>query len=529
MPVSSDPFWSPLRTPIFRMLWIASFASNVGTLMQSVGASWLMTSLSPSMTPLVQTAVNLPTFLLALPAGALADVLDRRKLLLVTQLWMLLVATLLGCLTISGIMTPWLLLGFTFVLGLGAALNGPAWQAIIPELVPRGELASAVALNSAGFNLARAVGPAMGGLVVALAGPGFTFLLNAASFLGVLYVLFRWERKPEPSVLPAERVWGAMAAGLRYVQHSPPIQAVLLRSGTFVLSASALWALLPLIARYELGLGPSGYGILLGCLGAGAVLGATLMPRLKLLLSLDLTLILAPALYGLGMSVPAWTANFWAVCGGMLGAGVGWLVFLSHCSTAIQVSVPAWVRGRALAVNLLAVFGSLALGSAAWGGIAQRWGLPTALWIACLSLFGILALTFRFRIPSGEGLDLAPARHWEDPVLVHDVPMEQGPVFVFVEYRIDPAESEAFARAMAPMRRIRLRDGAIRWSLFKDTADPGRMVESFVVESWIEHLRQHERVTVSDRAVEERAQAFHQGPNPPAVSHFIAEPPPTRA
>ncbi|MBO9540111.1 MFS transporter [bacterium] len=529
MSASPEPFWSPLRQPIFRLLWIASFASNVGTLMQSVGASWLMTSLSPSMTALVQTAVNLPIFLLALPAGALADVLDRRKLLLVTQLWMLLVATALGLMTVAGHMNAWLLLGFTFVLGLGSALNAPAWQAIIPELVPRDQLAPAVALNSAGFNLARAVGPALGGLVVALAGPGFTFLLNAASFLGVLYVLFRWQRQPEPSVLPAERVWGAMTAGLRYVRYAPSLQAVLLRSGSFVLMASALWALLPLIARYELGLGPSGYGILLGCLGAGAVLGAALMPRLQRLIPRDLTLVLAPAIYGLGMSVPAWTVNFWAVCAGLLGAGVGWLVFLAQCNTAIQVTVPAWVRGRALAVNMLAVFGSLAVGSAAWGAIAERWGLPPALWASSIGLFVFLALTYRFEIPSGEGLDLAPGRHWETPVLVQDVPFEHGPVFVFVEYRIDPAESEAFGRAMAPMRQIRLRDGAIRWNLFKDTADPGRMVESFVVESWIEHLRQHERVTVSDRAIEARAQAFHQGPLPPVVSHFIAESPPTRA
>lgn len=526
---STDPFWSPLRHGLFRMLWIASFASNVGALMQSVGASWLMTSLSPSLTPLVQTAVNLPTFLLALPAGALADVLDRRKLLLVTQCWMLAVATLLGVVTVAGGMTAWLLLGFTFALGLGAALNGPAWQAIIPELVPRHDLGPAVALNSAGFNLARAVGPALGGVVVAIAGPGFTFLLNAASFVGVLYVLFSWERRPEPSVLPAERVWSAMATGLRYVRHSPAIQAVLLRNGTFVLGASALWALLPLIARYELGLGPSGYGILLGCIGSGAVLGAAVMPRLKRGLSQATTLLLAPALYAVGMSVPAWTTNFWAVCAGMVASGVGWLVFLSQCNTAIQVSVPAWVRGRALAVNLLAVFGGLALGSAGWGWAAERFGLQPALALASLAVVVLVALTHRAAIPTGEGVDLEPARHWEQPAVSHEVAFEQGPVFVFVEYRIAPDEARAFAEAMADLRRIRLRDGAIRWNLFKDTADPGRMVESFVLESWVEHLRQHERVTVSDRAVEDRAKAFHRGPRPPVVSHFIAEPPPSRA
>src|SRR4051794_8791099 len=281
--------WSPLRHPVFRSVWTASVASNTGTWMQSVGAAWLMTSLTPSplLVALMQTATSLPVFLVGLPAGALADVVDRRKLLLVTEAWMLLTALALGLLTLAGLISAWTLLVFTFVLGLGAALNGPAWQAIIPELVERQELQSAVALNSAGFNLARALGPALGGLVVAIAGPAAVFLLNAGSFLGVLAAIFRWRPSQVPSDAPPEDMLGATTAGMRYVRHAPALQAVLVRIGIFVLGASALWALLPVMARHELGLDATGYGIVLGSLGFGAVGGALLLPRLRRSLSID--------------------------------------------------------------------------------------------------------------------------------------------------------------------------------------------------------------------------------------------------
>ena len=275
--------WVPLRRALFRALWIAAVASNVGTWIQDVSATWLMTSLasSPLMVALVQTASTLPIFLLALPAGALADIVDRRRLLLVTQSWMLLAAAALGVLTIAGATTPWGLLVLTFILGLGAAMNAPAWQAIIPELVPHVELPAAVALNSVGFNLARAVGPALGGLVVGAIGSGAAFLLNAASFLCVVGVLYGWRRAPRTSVLPAERVLGAIRAGVRYVRYAPALRAVFVRVAAVVVSASALWALLPVIARRELGLSSAGYGLLLGCFGAGAVAGATLLPAAR--------------------------------------------------------------------------------------------------------------------------------------------------------------------------------------------------------------------------------------------------------
>ena len=275
--------WSPLRQPVFRALWIATVASNIGTWMHDVGAGWLMTSLAPSplMVALVQVATNLPVFLLALPAGALADVVDRRRLLLVTQSWMLAAAVALGSLTIAGVTTPWVLLSLTFVLALGAAINAPAWQTITPELVSRQELPAAITLSGVGINAARAVGPARAGLIIAATNPGVVFLLNGVSFLGIIVVLYHWRRPPQESVLPAERFIGAMRAGMRYVRHAPALQAVLIRAGAFILFGSVLWALLPGLARFELAQGPSGYGILLGSLGLGAVAGAAILPRTR--------------------------------------------------------------------------------------------------------------------------------------------------------------------------------------------------------------------------------------------------------
>ena len=274
--------WAPLRRRVFFALWIAALASNLGTWMQNVGAAWLMTSISksPLMVSLIQTASSLPIFFLALPAGALADIVDRRRLLIFSQVWMMVAAGALGILTLMHATSEWTVLGLSFMLGIGAALNAPAWQAIIPELVPREELAAAVTLNGINFNLARAAGPALGGLMVSSFGAGANFLLNAASFLGVMIVLYEWRRQARPGVLPAERVLGAIRIGIRYVRYAPALRAVLVRTVAFVFGASAMWAVLPLIARYELGLGAAGFGLLLAWFGIGAVIGGAMLSRL---------------------------------------------------------------------------------------------------------------------------------------------------------------------------------------------------------------------------------------------------------
>jgi len=493
--------------------------------MQDVGEAWLMTSLttSPILVALVETAGSLPVVLLALPAGALADVVDRRRLLLVMQSWMCVAAATMGVLSLMGQMTPWRLLWLTFLLGLGSAMSNPAWQAITPELVPKSDLPAAIALGSVGVNIARAIGPAIGGFLVAATGPWAVFLLNAASFLGVIAVIYRWQPAPRKSVLPPEDIIGAMRAGTRYVRHEPALLAVLARSGVFIICASALWALLPQQARRGLGLGSFGYGALLGCLGAGAVTGAWLLPIARQKFSINRLVAGATAVFALVTVALGYMRSFAVLAVALAVGGVAWIAVLSSLNTAAQAVTPSWVRARALAVYLLVFMGGLAGGSAVWGVVAARLGVSRALLVASLGLFIGLIATWRFRLVWGEDLQLTPSMHWPEPVVVIDAQPEQGPILVQVEYRIDPQRGEDFLRAMSEMRRIRQRGGAIRWGLFRDSADPQRYVESFVFESWAEHLRQHERVTVEDREVEERAQSFHLGPQPPIVTHFIAE------
>lgn len=522
-PSSQSSTWAPLRQPLFRSLWIAAVASNIGTWMQNVGAAWLMTSLAPSptMVALVQAATTLPVFLIGLPAGALADVIDRRRLLLVTQGWMLCAAALLGALTLLNAITPWSLLLLTFALGLGAAMNAPAWQAIIPELVHEGELKPAVTLNGIGYNVARAVGPAVGGAVVAVFGSGAVFVLNACSFLGVIVVLYRWRRPANPSGLPAEDVFGAMRAGVRYVRHSPPVHAVLLRTGAFIFGGSALWALLPLVAREDLGLGATGYGVILGCLGVGAVGGGLLLPKIERRFSTDALLAGAVVLFAFATAGPIYTQQLSVLSLIMIIGGGAWIAIMSTFNVAAQVTVPGWVRARALAVYGIVAQGGTAVGSAFWGLIAEHVSLSTTLILAATILAVSIATALRYRLRFEEAIDLAPSEHWPEPMFSTEPEPDAGPVLITVEYTVEPARAENFVAAMCAVRTQRLRDGAYRWGLYNDAAAPKRFVETFVVASWAEHLRQHGRVTVADRDAEEVARAFHIGAAPPVISHLI--------
>ena len=517
--------WSPLAEPIFRALWIATVVSNIGTWMEDVGESWLMVSLttSPILVALVETAGSLPVVLLALPAGALADVVDRRRLLLITQSWMLVSAAVLGVFTLAGMVTPWVLLLLTFILGLGSAMNGPALQAIIPELVPRRELSAAVTLAGVAVNVSRAVGPALGGLLVAAAGSGIVFLLNAVSFLGVMVVIYRWQPAPQQSMMPPEHIFGAVRAGLRYARHAPELLAAFLRAGVFILCASALWALLPLQARHALGLGSFGYGILLGCIGAGAVAGAAFLPKVRHKVSNNRLVVGATVLFASVTAVLAHVHVPVVAGAAMILGGIAWITVMSSFNTAAQAAAPAWARARVLSIYLLVFMGGMAVGSAVWGAVAARFGVTSALTYAGLGLIIGIAASLRYTLIDGDELNLAPSAHWPEPVVVCEPNSEQGPVLVQVEYWIDPAQAREFRRAMRALRRIRRRDGAIRWGLFRDPAEPGRFVESFLVETWVEHLRQHVRGTESDREIEERIRAFHIGGGQPAVTHLIAE------
>lgn len=517
--------FAPLRAPVYRALWIATLASNMGTWMQDVGAAWLMTTLSPSpvMVALVRAANAAPMFLLALPAGALADVIDRRRLLLVTQFWMLASAATLAALTLLDLTTPSLLLALTASLAIGTAFNAPAWHAIVPELVPRSQLVAAISLNSAAINLARSVGPAIGGLLIASAGPGATFALNAVSFFGTILVLYYWQRPAHEAVLPAERMLGAVRAGLRYVRHAPLVLTVLARSLAFTVFSVALLALLPALARFEYGRGPTGYGVLLGFFGAGAVLAATLLPRVRERLSSQQLVSAATLLFAAALGVLALVRTQIVVDLAVLLAGAAWLAILSTLNSSILAVVPSWVRGRALSVSILTFFGGMALGSVVWGYVADHFGFSIAFGTAALGLCVGLAATYRLRLASGDTIDLSPSVHWPAPTVAEPIAGDQGPVVVTVEYHVDPAKTRHFQRIMKRVRRIRRRDGAFNWALLRDTAHAGRFTEMFVVESWLEHLRQHERVTVADRAVLDRAKTFHVGESPPRVTHFIAQ------
>src|SRR6266478_612812 len=403
-PIAAKPSvspWAPLGEPLFRSLWIASVISYTGTWMQNVGAGWLMTQLTmnPLMVGLVQAAGALPVFLVILPAGALADMVDRRRFLLLTQGWMVLASATLGILTLTSCVRPWVLLLFTFLLGLGAGMNDPAWQAITPELVPARQHASAVALNSAGFNVARAVGPAMGGLIVAAVGCGTTFLLNAFSFLGVILFLYRWKR-PIEAPRKTQRVWSAIGDGFSYVRDSGLAKSVLLRTGTFSVAAVAMLALLPIIARPY---GARGYGVLLGCFGLGALLGALALPRLREKLSVDGVVVTAILIFA-GMTFAAGrTETFALLCAVMLVAGAAWIGILACLNVAAQTMCPAYVRARALSFYLLVLQGGMAVGATLWGALAKRIGVPDALGVATVAL----ALGGH-RITASE-LELAPA------------------------------------------------------------------------------------------------------------------------
>ena len=394
---SARSTWAPLIHTWFRWLWIANIVSNIGTWMQNVGAAWLMTGLAHSalLVALVQTATNLPVFLLGLPAGAVADIVDRRRLLIVTQSWMLAAAAALGFLTLAHATGPWTLLWLTFALGLGSTVNAPAWQAIMSELVPKKDLPGAIALNSMGFNLARSIGPALGGLVVAAVGGGWAFMLNAISFVGVVIVLYLWKREPEHVPSTPETIGAAIMAGIRYIRVATRMHAVLARSATFIISASALWSLLPLVAKVELGSGSGGFGLLLGCLGAGSILGALMIARLRFRFSFEIIATAAVALFGLVNIALSYLANFGAVAVALLAGGVAWMSANSTLNTAAQISLPPWVRARGLAVYLLGFQGAMALGSMIWGEIATRFGLRATLLVAGIALLAAAAATAR--------------------------------------------------------------------------------------------------------------------------------------
>ncbi len=518
---AASSLWRPLRAPTFRNLLIANIVSDIGTFLQSVGAAWLMLSLGagPFYVALTQTASTLPFFLLALPAGAIGDIVDRRKLILYTEGWMVVVATAIAVLTIGHVMSPWLLLALTFALSAGDAFETPTWRAILPELVKKEDLAAGSALNGIEFNLARAVGPALAGALIATAGIGTAFALNAVSFLGVIVVVARWKRPIRPRTAPVETVGGATVAAIRYVRYSPAIRSLMLRAGTAMFFASALFALLPTIAR-SISESPIGYGLLLGCFGVGAVLGALAMQRARSRWSTEAVVSAGVAILGATIVAIGSLHVMGALGVAMLVGGGAWISFISLISALVQSLAPDWVRARVLAVFMLVFQGSMAAGSAVWGAVGERAGIPTALLWAGLGTIATTALGLVSRLPDATA-DLSPWNHWRLPAILKEMGpgLDEGPVLVTVEYIVDRQRVAEFVEAMHQYQRVRRRDGASRWGIFHDTETPDRYVETFLVNSWAEHLRQHDRQTLADRELEDRIRIYVRAD--PRVRHLI--------
>ena len=521
VPVSG---WAPLRRPVFRALWLAQVVANTGTWMQTVGAQWLMGDLGggPLAVALVQAATTLPVFLLVVPAGALGDILDRRRLLLAGQVLMCAGAAGITAATAAGRTTPPLLLGLIAVMGVGQALSMPSFQAIQPELVSRSEVPQAAVLNGASINVARAVGPALGGLLIAAAGPAATFAFNTVSFFGVLAVLYRWKRPPDHRPLGTEHVVDATRAGARYILNAPRFATVLLRSALFMIFASCLWALLPAVARGPLRLGAGGYGLLLACVGFGAVAGAFVVGRLRATIGANALVNGSMVVYGMSMVVIGTGQKPGPVLLALMAAGAAWIGVQSTLNATAQVLLPAWTRARALAYFQLVFMGGQTLGAIGWGVVAGLAGLRAAFVIPGFALLVVAALTVRtLRVPK-TSLDLSRTQFWPEPAAAPDSDSGAGPVLVEVQWRVPEGNVQAFVDAMHRVGRSRKRTGATLWGLFRDVSDATLFLETFTVATWHEHLRQHlERGTVWDRELEAVARALTMDGTEPVVRHLI--------
>jgi MFS family permease len=516
-------FWRPFRGRVFRLLWAATVVSNIGGWMYIAAAGWLMTSLDsdPLMVAFVQAAASLPMFLFALPAGALADIIDKRRFILTLEVLVTLVSVVFAGLVSADLVTARTLLLFMFVSSTLSALEAPAWQSIVPQLVPKEELAAAVAANSVGVNISRAVGPALAGVIIAGFGIAAPFWLDAFSNGGVIAVLLWWQTsRGHLRTLPAERFKSAIRTGIRYARNDRRLRATLLRAVGFFLFASAYLALLPLVARDQLAGGPTLYGGLLAAIGCGAVGCAFILPRLKTKIDANGLVTLGEAGTAITLLLFGFAREPVMAVGASLLAGMSWIAVVANLNVSAQMALPDWVRGRGLAMYVTVFFGTMTIGSVLWGEMAGLTGLPVTHFIAAGGALLAIPLTRRWKLQTGAGIDLSPSMHWPEPIVTDAVENDAGPVMVTVEYRIDPNSREEFLTALYDLARERKRDGAYAWGVFQDAADEGRLLETFLLDSWLEHLRQHKRVTNADRMLEDHVRRFLEAK--PIVTHLIA-------
>lgn len=522
MTTATTSLWAPLGQRTFRAIWIVAIVSNIGTWMHEVGAAWMMTTLTsdPMLITAIQLATSLPIFIFALPAGAMADIIDRRRYLLAVQAIMLVTASLLALCAWLDIISPLMLIAFTFALGCGAAFNAPAWQAITPELVPPALLSNAIALNSLGINISRAIGPALAGVLIAIYNPSLIFALNAVSFLGILFILYRWERASSIGSLPAERFFASMRIGIRYARENSEIKCVAVRAIAFFLFASAIWALLPLIAKTQLNQNAAGFGLLMAMIGMGAIVGAILLPHLNRRFSSNLlvtiaTLVISACALGL-----AFTASQSVALTILFIVGIAWISTLSLLNVAIQKSTPNWVRARVLSIYLICFFGSMAMGSGIWGIIAKSFDIKTALLIAGIAQVIGIILTRNFRIATNDYPNLAPSSHWPAPIVEKEPEHNDGPVLITIEYAVAAENRDTFTGYINTLGQMRKRSGAFFWNVFHDAEDQTKIIEIFMVESWLEHLRQHQRSTQDERVLQQSIEAITINAKK-KISHYL--------
>lgn len=517
--------WEPLREPTFRMLWLVSVTANVCLWMNDVAAAWLMTSLttSPSLVALVQTASALPMFLLGLPSGALADILDRRRYFMATQIWVAFTAAILCFAAFFKLLNAPLLLIFVFVNSIGLAMRFPVYAAIVPELVPRTQLASAMALNAVAMNLSRVVGPLVAGAIIASFGDEYVFALNFVMSVAAAFVIARWKRERKPSVLPGERFIGAMRLGLQYVRQSRGMRNALVRATAFFLHSAAPLALMPLVAK-GLGGGAGTYTLLLSALGTGAILAVSRLPQMRNRWNLDQVSGIGSMVHAVGIIALAFSPNAWLGTAAMFVAGMGWILAANSIGISAQLALPDWVRARGMSIFQMSIMGSSALGAFIWGHVAEWTGVPASLAIAGASMLVILALV-RVRRLESQPEDHVPTHPFQEPVPASPIELDEGPVMITIEYLVDADRAREFEAVMAQSRSARLRHGAVSWGLFEDVERPGRFVEYFACETWADFLRRFDRFTAADERLHKERHSFHTGEQPPRIARYLARNP----
>jgi MFS family permease len=523
-----SPF-SPLRHSAFQAVWLAFLISNLGGLIQSVGAAWLMTSLTGSvgLVALVQASTALPIMLFSLAAGAIADNYDKRAVMLVAQVFTIAVSVVLAGCSYLGLIIPWSLLVFTFLIGCGTAVNNPAWQSSVRDIVPRQDLPQAIALSGVSMNIARSVGPALGGIIVAIAGATAAFAVNAFSYLVLIAVLFRWRPQLQARRLPPESLGGAMGAGIRFVGMSPRIRMVLARTFVFGLAGSAVQALMPLVARDLVGGGPATFGLLFGAFGVGAIAGGLSSSHIRRALGTGGMVRLSFIGSAICALVTAFSSRTPLTMVAMGLGGACWVLVLSSFNIAVLVSSPRWVAGRTLALFQMAVFGGIALGSGTWGLLAERFSISEALVLSALVHLLAVLVGLRWVLPDDQEANLEPLNRWKHPSISMEIEHRSGPIVITIDYRIREEDVREFLALMAERRRIRRRDGARHWHLLRDLAEPELWTERYDTPTWLDYVRQAQRITQADARIVDRLSELHRGAEPPQVRRRIERQPVT--